>query len=63
MLLQEPQVMLLLSARLTVTGEPQFGQLKLRPFSSLADSSRRPVSCRSSSCTERPRYAVGVAVP
>ena len=44
MLLQWPQVMLLLSARLTVTGAPQLGQAKLRPFSSFVDSSRRPVS-------------------
>ncbi len=38
MLLQARQVTLLLSTRFTVTGEPQLGQVKLRPFSSLADS-------------------------
>ena len=63
MLLHERQVTLLLSARLSVTGEPQLGQLKLRPFSSLAESSRRPVSCSDSRSTERPSEAVGGCEP
>jgi hypothetical protein len=60
MLLQERQVMLLLPVSVTSTGAPQLGQLNCLPVSSLADSSFRPLSLRSSSSTDRPSDSAGV---